>query len=202
MQHLQRWGSNLDVEASSAPVSSLLHPQISLHRKEKHNGLQSRQTEEFPQPLPLWGQIIINHRLKNPVLSQFWSYFLSTCLRKGPQTMCVLLVFVCWRSFMHQYKEKHTTPHPNTAETPALQSLWVTLDSQWPQWSASSLYTQSIFPLLLLDIMTYRGKMGLLNTLRRDKSTKGGWLHPSVQLEVLLTQTLKFWKRYTLIWTT
>lgn len=74
MQQLQQWGSVSDVEASRIPVTSLLCPGICLHGKEKHNKLQSRLTEEFPQPLSLWGQIIINHRFKNSVQSEWMPF--------------------------------------------------------------------------------------------------------------------------------
>lgn len=74
MQQLQQRGSASDVQASSTPVRSLLRPDVGLHGKEKHNKLQSRPTEEFPQPLPLWGQIIINHRLNNSAASEWMPF--------------------------------------------------------------------------------------------------------------------------------
>ena len=84
--------------------------------RKKHNKLQSRPTEEFPQPLPLRGQIIINRRLNNSEPSEWmpcFGPFLGTCSERLPLRLhvcmyvcmyvCMCAGYVCmcvrWRSF-------------------------------------------------------------------------------------------------------
>lgn len=61
----RRRGPASDVQASSAPVSCVLRPDIGLHGKQKHNKLRSGAAQEFPQPVPLPGQTLMNRRLNN-----------------------------------------------------------------------------------------------------------------------------------------
>lgn len=72
--------------------------------RKKHNKLQSRPTEEFPQPLPLRGQIIINRRLNNSEPSEWmpgFGPFLGTCSERLPLRLhvcmfvCVQVMFAC-----------------------------------------------------------------------------------------------------------
>lgn len=139
--------------------------------KEKHNKLQSRPTEEFPQPLPLSGQIIINHRFKNPAPSKGMPF----SVQSSPPVLgdaSIVCMHVCWSYLCvsiggaSQGKVKRETQlnrrqQWNLRPSIPVSQPWLT----GTHWLASSLYCfQSIFPLLLLDIFAYWWEMALFET--------------------------------------
>ena len=69
--------------------------------KEKHNTLQI--DRRIPPALPLWGQIIINHRLNNSMPSQwmpFSVHFSAPAWRRSLEPCVCVCVFVCLCVYM------------------------------------------------------------------------------------------------------
>lgn len=123
-------------------------------------------------------------------MDAFLSPFLGTWLRRRPQSLhayvykyCLQSMCVCVVEELLQGKFKRethntkTTKHKASSETSALQSLWVSLDLQWPLDPPLLLHSQSIFPFLRLDILTCRREMVLLHTLWRKGFLKGCWFY-------------------------
>lgn len=95
-------------------------PTLACMGRKKHNKLQSRPTEEFPQPRLLWGQIIITHRLNNSAHSK-WMPFSAhfSAPGSGCSPRVCMHVCVCVRMCSEGASNKngrHRTNQPNTTQ--------------------------------------------------------------------------------------